>query len=251
MVTTPGPFSTDPAKVTVPVKLAGNIVGYVTASVDQERLKSAYLNEGLQTAISITLLLLLVGMLAHAVLGRQKRRSAAQICNIARHDPLTGLPNRQSFIETLDDILARNGPRKRETAVMLVDVDQFMQINDALGHEGGDHVLCTVARRLIDGCPNATVARLGGDTFGVIVNADAVTAEAERIGGQILALMSEPVEWKNQKVQPLSSVGAVISPTDGRETSQLMRRAEHCALRRQGCRRQSDALLQRSHRTAI
>jgi diguanylate cyclase (GGDEF)-like protein len=220
------PGSDDLARVTVPLKVAGHVVGYLIASVDQNGLKSTYLSEALQTAISVAVLLLLVGIVVHAGLGFQQRKSAAQIRYLARNDPLTGLPNRQAFIEALDDILARDAARERETAVMLVDIDHFMQVNDALGQEGGDHVLSAVAQRLATGCNGGVVARLGGDTFGIIISGDAANVEAERVGGRILELMSQTVEWKNQRVQPLSSVGAVVSPTDGRETSQLMRRAD-------------------------
>ncbi len=216
----------DLARVTLPLKVAGHVVGYLVASVDQDGLKSTYLAQALQTAISIVVLLLLLGILVHAGLGFQQRKSAAQIRYLARNDPLTGLPNRQAFIEALDDMLARDAAHDRETAVMLVDIDHFMQVNDALGQEGGDHVLTAVAQRLATGCNGGVVARLGGDTFGVIIGSDAATIEAERVGGRILDLLSQTVEWRSERVQPLSSVGVVVSPTDGRETSQLLRRAD-------------------------
>jgi diguanylate cyclase (GGDEF)-like protein len=220
------PEASDLAQVILPLKVAGHVVGYLSASVDQDGLKSTYLSEALQTAISVAVLLLLVGILVHFGLGFQQRKSAAQIRYLARNDALTGLPNRQAFIEALDDILARDATRGRETAVMLVDIDHFMQINDALGQEGGDHVLSAVAQRLATGASGGVVARLGGDTFGVIISGEAVTGEAERTGGRILELLTETVEWKSDCVQPFSSVGAAVSPTDGRETSQLMRRAD-------------------------
>jgi diguanylate cyclase (GGDEF)-like protein len=216
----------DLARVTLPLKVAGHVVGYLVAAVDQQGLKSTFLVQALQTAISLAVLLLLLGILVHAGVRFQRRRSAAQIRYLARNDSLTGLPNRQAFIEALDDILLRDAARDRETAVMLVDIDRFMQVNDALGQVGGDHVLSEVAERLVVGCNGSVVARLGGDTFGVIISSDAATVEAERVGGRILDLLSETVEWQSQRVQPLSSLGAVVSPTDGRETSQLLRRAD-------------------------
>jgi diguanylate cyclase (GGDEF)-like protein len=216
----------DLARVTLPLKVAGHVVGYLVASVDQDGLKSTYLAQALQTAVSIAVLLLLLAILIHAGLGFQQRKSAAQIRYLARNDRLTGLPNRQAFIEALEDMLARDAAHDRETAVMRVDIDHFMQVNDALGQEGGDHVLSAVAERLATGCNGGVVARLGGDTFGVIISSDAATIEAERVGGRILDLLSQTVEWHNERVQPLSSVGVVVSPTDGRETSQLLRRAD-------------------------
>ena len=216
----------DLARVILPLEVAGHVVGYLVAAVDQDGLKSTFLVQALQTAVSLAVLLLLLAILVHAGLGFQRRRSAAQIRYLARNDSLNGLPNRQAFIEALDDKLARYAAHDRETAVMLVDIDRFMQINDALGQEGGDHVLSVVAQRLVAGCNGSIVARLGGDTFGVIISSDAATVEAERVGGRILDLLSETVEWQSQRVQPLSSLGAVVSPTDGRETSQLLRRAD-------------------------
>ena len=201
------PGAGDRARVTLPLTVGEPVVGYLTASVDQDGLKSTYLSEAVQTAISVAVLLLLAAMMLHAGLGLQKRKSAAQIRYLARNNSLTGLPNRQAFIEALDDILARDAARGRETAVMLVDIDHFMQINDALGQEGGDHVLSAVAQRLATGVSGGVVARLGGDTFGVIISGEAVTSEAERMGGRIVELLARTVEWKSERAQPFPASG--------------------------------------------
>lgn len=97
------------------------------------------------------------------------RAAAAQAQELARSDPLTGLPNRRGFIESVTPLLDRARSDNLSAALLIVDIDRFKSINDVYGHEAGDAVLCRIALRIArwEG-PMCTVARLGGEEFGLL-----------------------------------------------------------------------------------
>lgn len=108
--------------------------------------------------------------LGHLRIERDHARSAeAQAQQLARRDPLTGLPNRRGFVESVTPLLARARADNLPAALLLVDIDRFKSINDIYGHDVGDMVLCAIARRIErwEG-PMCTVARLGGEEFGLL-----------------------------------------------------------------------------------
>ncbi len=108
--------------------------------------------------------------LAHLRIERDHARSAeAQAQQLARRDPLTGLPNRRGFVESVTPLLERARADNLPAALLLVDIDRFKSINDIYGHDVGDVVLCGIARRIErwEG-PMCTVARLGGAEFGLL-----------------------------------------------------------------------------------
>jgi diguanylate cyclase (GGDEF)-like protein len=98
------------------------------------------------------------------------RAAEAQAHELARRDPLTGLRNRRGFVETIAPMLGEAGAGGSPVALLLIDIDRFKSINDAHGHEAGDRVLCTIARRIErwEG-PMCTAARLGGEEFALMV----------------------------------------------------------------------------------
>lgn len=108
--------------------------------------------------------------LGHLRIERDHARSAAaQAQQLARRDPLTGLPNRRGFVESVTPLLERARADNLPAALLLVDIDRFKSINDIFGHDSGDVVLCGIARRIErwEG-PMCTVARLGGEEFGLL-----------------------------------------------------------------------------------
>ncbi len=108
--------------------------------------------------------------LGHLRIERDHARSAAaQAQQLARRDPLTGLPNRRGFVESVTPLLERARADNLPAALLLVDIDRFKSINDIYGHDAGDVVLCGIARRIErwEG-PMCTVARLGGEEFGLL-----------------------------------------------------------------------------------
>lgn len=119
----------------------------------------------------------------------ERKALQVEIERLAFHDPLTGLPNRRLFLDRLDRALAAHRRSGRGCAVLFMDLDDFKQINDALGHGAGDELLCVVAERLVASVrPTDTVARLGGDEFALLleeIDLEASTRLAERLEAEL------------------------------------------------------------------
>ncbi len=171
-----------------------------------------------------------VPMLAVYVGGRQ----AAMSSHRAHHDGLTGLPNRSSLAETLQEALDGAASERRAVTVMLLDLDDFKQINDALGHEVGDLVIQRVARRLghalAAGGQDMVLARIGGDEFGVLVHGS--QADAEQVAERLLAALDHPLEADSVALHLRASIGIACYPDHGRTAPELMRHADvamYCA----------------------
>ena len=122
----------------------------------------------------------------------EQRAALAQIAFLARHDPLTGLPNRQAIAEGFVNMLARNA-RGEEFAVLCVDLDRFKAVNDSFGHAVGDVLVAQVAQRLRD-CVRDTefVARLGGDEFVVLQCGAPQPVGSTALARRIIAVLGEP-----------------------------------------------------------
>lgn len=142
-----------------------------------------------------------------SALKAQQRELIAQ----ARHDSLTGLPNRRAFEERLDQAIARARRSKQTLAVLYVDLDGFKSINDQHGHAVGDQLLMEVSRRL-QSCVRTTdtVCRLAGDEFTVILEGAGHMTEVDRICGRIVDKLSLPQELKGCAVAVSSSVGVAV-----------------------------------------
>jgi diguanylate cyclase (GGDEF)-like protein/PAS domain S-box-containing protein len=145
--------------------------------------------------------------------------------HMARHDELTGLPNRALFDERLQQALAtRIGGSS--LAVLFIDLDRFKTINDTLGHGTGDMLLKTIAQRLQSGLRKGdTVARVGGDEFVIMLpgaNADAASEAAERL----LALIPEPIPVGELSLHITPSIGICLCPQDGDTPDLLLRHAD-------------------------
>lgn len=150
--------------------------------------------------------------------------------SLARHDALTGLPNRRVFTETLDKAISRARLGSARYAVMIVDLDGFKPVNDINGHAAGDEVLREIAARLGDlASTDDTVARLGGDEFGVILEhgpREAVTEAASALAARIIDSISRPISIGERPVQVGASIGLAICPDDGTDSSTLLRAAD-------------------------
>jgi diguanylate cyclase (GGDEF)-like protein len=148
--------------------------------------------------------------------------------HLARHDALTGLPNRRAFQERLDHAVARAQRSKQRFALLFIDVDNFKTINDRWGHDGGDAVLKIVALRL-----NATtrkadaVARMGGDEFVVLLDNPAHREDITAIAEKLLESVRSPILHNGQELQVGFSIGISQFPDDGRTAAELMARADH------------------------
>ncbi|MDF0516709.1 EAL domain-containing protein [Bradyrhizobium yuanmingense] len=155
-----------------------------------------------------------------------KQRAQSQIAFMARHDVLTKLPNRSLFAERIEHAIAQAG-RGSGFAVLCLDLDNFKQVNDTLGHPVGDALLCAVADRL-SACVREvdTVARLGGDEFAIIQANIQNAGDTERLARRIVEQVAEPYDLNGHPVVVGCSVGISVAPTDGATGEKLLKNAD-------------------------
>ena len=155
------------------------------------------------------------------------RKAEAQISHMARHDPLTDLPNRALFREELEQAL-RHVRRDEQIAVLCLDLDHFKDVNDSLGHPIGDDLLRAVACRLTECIRDTdTLARLGGDEFAIVqVGSHQQPAEASVLASCLVEIISVPYDIDGHQVVIGVSIGVSITPTDGTEPDQLLKNAD-------------------------
>ncbi|MFK4505609.1 EAL domain-containing protein [Bradyrhizobium daqingense] len=144
-----------------------------------------------------------------------------------RQDPLTQLPNRVAFNETLDAALKRLTLSGEEFAVLLLDLDRFKEVNDQFGHPAGDEFLMQVASRL-QRCTRAAehVARIGGDEFALVMNNLARPEDALEIAERFVAAFAEPFRIEGRQIVGATSVGIVLAPRDGATPPDIMKNAD-------------------------
>lgn len=147
--------------------------------------------------------------------------------HLALHDALTGLPNRRLFQDRLSSALERARRTGSQTALLVLDLDRFKQVNDTLGHHMGDLLLQGVAQ-LFSGRvrKSDTVARTGGDEFAVILEGPTSVNEARRVGQSLLELLHEPLRLKDRLVKVDASMGVAMFPEDAQDLEQLFIRAD-------------------------
>jgi diguanylate cyclase (GGDEF)-like protein/PAS domain S-box-containing protein len=155
------------------------------------------------------------------------RKAHDQLDHQAHHDPLTGLPNRLLLGDRLHKALQRAHRDERGLAVLFVDLDRFKNINDTLGHQVGDRVLCEVARRLTRLRREAdTVGRLGGDEFLIIIEDLADPSAVSHIADKILDLLQNSPVTVEQEFYVGASIGISLFPQDGGDAETLMKNAD-------------------------
>jgi len=150
----------------------------------------------------------------------------AKITHMARHDALTGLPNRVLFHEQLEQGL-RRAKSDDQLAVLCLDLDHFKDINDSLGHPIGDALLKEVGRRLKAAVGDGdTVARLGGDEFAVVQIGRSEEAAARSLAGRLVEVISAPYEIDDHQIVIGVSIGISLSPQDGSNPDELLKNAD-------------------------
>ena len=157
----------------------------------------------------------------------ERKAAEERVRHLALHDPLTGLPNRTLLNDRLTQAIARARRRGEQVALMLLDLDQFKEVNDALGHQAGDALLCEVAARLTAVArASDTWARLGGDEFALVqegaMSPDAVASMAARV----LGALQSPFQVAGHELDVAGSLGVTVFPQDGDSPEQLIRNAD-------------------------
>lgn len=156
----------------------------------------------------------------------ERKQAEYKLEQLAQYDFLTGLPNRLSFSERLQQSLCRAQREERRMGLMFLDLDRFKIINDTLGHSHGDVLLKTLAKRL-GRCirESDTVARLGGDEFAVVVD-NIQQEDVIQTATRILAAFIKPVFYERKEFSTSASIGIAIFPEDGNSTEDLLRKAD-------------------------
>jgi diguanylate cyclase (GGDEF)-like protein len=156
----------------------------------------------------------------------EQQQAAASIAFMAHNDSLTRLPNRVLFRERMEQAIVQAG-RGTEFAVMCLDLDNFKQVNDTLGHPAGDGLLMGVAER-IQACVREgdTAARLGGDEFAIIQLGLRQPDDAEKLAGRIIASFRQPFDVDGRQVMAGASIGVTVALGDNVSYETLMRDAD-------------------------
>ena len=153
-------------------------------------------------------------------LGRQSKLSYW-----ARHDPLTGLLNRDHFQERLKNILDENSGDNSAMSLLILDLDRFKEVNDTLGHRFGDELLQEIAARIIAGTPDAILrSRLGGDEFAILMHSDG--HNAVMAARQIQSMLEVPIVLDKIEIDIHTSIGIASLPEEPITAYEFFRRAE-------------------------
>jgi diguanylate cyclase (GGDEF)-like protein len=157
----------------------------------------------------------------------ERRNAEARITHLARYDELTGLPNRVNFRDEIEHLLAVPHDAAQLSALLFVDLDQFKQVNDTLGHPCGDQLLCAVAERLRAMLrPEDFVARFGGDEFVVFQQNIKSAEEAASLARRIVDHLSERYKIDNHLVEIGASVGIAMTSPPGVSADTLLKNAD-------------------------
>jgi diguanylate cyclase (GGDEF)-like protein/PAS domain S-box-containing protein len=157
----------------------------------------------------------------------QRKETEERIQRLAYYDPLTGLPNRLMFLDRLQQALALAEREQRQAGLLFLDLDNFKDTNDTLGHDFGDRLLREIAARL-DGCMRGsdTLARLGGDEFVVLLTSIAGQESVASAASRIISVFDEPVVIDGHQVHAATSIGVALYPGDSGDAEGLLKCAD-------------------------
>ncbi|WP_146246308.1 putative bifunctional diguanylate cyclase/phosphodiesterase [Actinoplanes xinjiangensis] len=188
-------------------------------------LSESWRQHGLPLASSVLAATAITGAIIRMLVTVRVVENLADARRQARTDDLTGLPNRRRFLELLDRALPEHGAPV-PTAVAIIDLDRFKDINDSFGHHLGDRLLQMVAARLAEAVgTDGILARLGGDEFGVIMH-DADSARGQKIALGLLAALRRPFELDQIALHVDASIGVAVHPDHGTNHYVLLRQAD-------------------------
>jgi len=156
----------------------------------------------------------------------ERRRNEYRVTHLARHDVLTGLPNRFCLAENMK-LALKDVSRGGSAALLFLDLDKFKVVNDTLGHAAGDALLKEVSRRLRRCVRDSdTVARLGGDEYAILLTNDCTRLEAAMVAQRILSELRLPMLAEGRELRAGASIGIAMMPEDSIEADEVFRCAD-------------------------
>lgn len=159
--------------------------------------------------------------LAGIVMERDQIQKRIRI--LAYTDELTGLASRASFSQHLAEITKTSARHNRRFGLLYIDLDDFKAVNDSLGHDAGDLLLKTIAKRLVNTCREIDfIARLGGDEFCILIE-EVDDDYAANVAKRCLNAIAQPIEMYSRKLTPACSIGIAYYPDDGKDLSTLLK----------------------------
>jgi len=208
--------------VTLGIAVAAIILFVGTAGSIMPKIVRSWLGTGavpdtlLSSAVLLNIALLIFGWRRYADLQREvteRRRAEARAQELAALDPLTGALNRRSGGPAIEALIAAAAARRQQVAVLMVDLDNFKQVNDLFGHTMGDRVLVETANRLAALLPaGAVLARIGGDEFICALTYEPEARETiDRLAARLIEAVSDPIEERDLRVEPTVSIGIAAS----------------------------------------
>jgi diguanylate cyclase (GGDEF)-like protein len=178
----------------------------------------------LLSALGSVLILIINGAIIYF---RSIKNSKVLLWNQANFDSLTDLPNRDLMRDRLSQEIKKSDRSRLPIALILIDLDQFKEVNDSLGHDMGDLLLKDAATRIASCVRDSdTVARLGGDEFTVLIPQLGNTIHVEDIAQKIITSLAEPFHLRNEVMQISASLGIALYPDDAGNIDDLMKHAD-------------------------
>ncbi|MBW3510765.1 bifunctional diguanylate cyclase/phosphodiesterase [Janthinobacterium sp. NKUCC06_STL] len=182
----------------------------------------------------------------------ERKRTEEQIRRLAYCDSLTGIPNRQAFLETLERELLRSKEYDKKFAVLFMDLDAFKRINDTLGHDVGDHLLKVVSERLRETIRpsdlvlraehefeavfgGSNLARLGGDEFTILIPDLERVEDALNVAHRVKEAMRRPFMIEGHEIFVTASIGISLYPEDGEDCNSLLKYADTAMYHAKNC----------------
>lgn len=157
----------------------------------------------------------------------KRKQIEHQLVHQAYHDPLTGLPNRTLFADRLEQAMEMANRQRCMLALVFVDLDDFKEINDTLGHAAGDKVLVNVAKKIRESLRRVdTVSRMGGDEFTIILTSINAMEDINGVARKLADVFQEPMYINDSKLSITGSIGISVYPDDGENVDVLLSNAD-------------------------